>query len=326
MGWTPLFGQRGGPSLSGAWMCIGHSWPKRKALCRRLGMIDRRWLPFGRAKCYDARRNHDGMGNSGSLPKISKTQYGTTDVLIAGETGVSFEALESLLRQSEPQCFRIKRVSSYDTAIKAIAKGAYDICFVGETLAGGTGMAIIRKTVASGWSVPIILVTRRGGIDFRLKAIAAGAVDCLKLERLEPKILSRAILNALDNKRALSHLRDERKTKAKRRLLDTRAATEHSRKPGAQHSRGGSGMSSKVGAAAQGNHSPNGNLAWGDLVDISPWAKRNSGGPKPRERIRRRRPVGPANAASTKDGHTGNPWVELSQPKKDRAAAKKHKK
>ena len=266
------------------------------------------------------------MGNSGSLPKNSKTQYGITDVLIAGDNGASFEALESLLRQSKPQCFRIKRVSSYNTAIKAIAKGAYDICFVGETLAGGTGMAIIRKTVASGWSVPIILVASFGGIGSRLEAIAAGAVDCLKPEHLEPKILSRAILNALDKKQALLQLRDERKTKAKRRFPDAQAATEHSKNPGAQHLRGGSAMSSEVGAAGQGNRSPNGNLAWGDLVDISPWAKRNSGGAKPRERIRRRRPVGLANVAAIRDGHIGNPWVEPSPPKADRAAAKKYKK
>jgi diguanylate cyclase (GGDEF)-like protein/PAS domain S-box-containing protein len=173
------------------------------------------------------------------LPRISETQNGTTAVLIAGNGRGPAETIESLLLRGDPKKFGVQRATSYDAAIKAIAEETHDICFVGETLSGRSGIEFIRETVASGWCVPVILLTNPGGNEAGLEAIAAGAMDYLLAEQLEPESLARAIRHGLDRKRTSLQLRDERQAKAElqQQLLDLQAAKEDFEELSAQHAR-----------------------------------------------------------------------------------------
>ncbi|MEE9545770.1 MAG: EAL domain-containing protein [Rhodospirillales bacterium] len=173
------------------------------------------------------------------MPPISETQNGTTAVLIAGNDRGPVGTLESLLLHGDPQRFGVQRATSYDAAIEAIAEETHDICFVGETLSGRTGIEFIRETVASGWCVPVILLTNLGGKEAGAEAIQAGAMDYLLAEHLEPESLARAIRQGLDRRRTSLQLRDERQAKAElqRQLSDLRATKERFEELGAQHAR-----------------------------------------------------------------------------------------
>ncbi len=146
-------------------------------------------------------------------PPSPRARFRMITVLVVAANGDPIEELQSLLLKVFPPRFAVQRATSYTAAIEAIAEETQDICFVGKTLTDGTALKFISEANTSGWCVQIVMVSDFAEIEVRFKALTEGAFDCLDVEHLGTKLLSRAIHKGLVKRKALLRLRNKREEK-----------------------------------------------------------------------------------------------------------------
>ncbi|MAE44086.1 MAG: hypothetical protein CMF63_03705 [Magnetovibrio sp.] len=146
-------------------------------------------------------------------PPSPRARFRMITVLVVADNGDPIEELQSLLLKVFPPRFAVQRATSYTAAIEAIAEETQDICFVGKTLIDGTALKFISEANTSGWCVPIVMVSDFAEIEVRFEAFTAGAIDCLDVEHLGTKLLSRAIHKGLVKRKAMLRLRNKREEK-----------------------------------------------------------------------------------------------------------------
>ncbi len=104
--------------------------------------------------------------------------------------------------------FKLERVSTYEAAQTAIAQQQHEVYLVNYYLDKHNGLELLEYAIKTGYTNPIILLTRRGDRAIDIKAMQAGAVDYLTKEHLRPSILERSIRYVIERKRVEDALRE----------------------------------------------------------------------------------------------------------------------
>ena len=92
-------------------------------------------------------------------------------------------------------------------ALAALGAGEADVCLLDYRLGPEDGLELLRRALAGGCEVPIILLTGQGGRAVDLRAMDAGAADYLQKGTFEPPQLERAIRYAVGRAEGLRALR-----------------------------------------------------------------------------------------------------------------------
>jgi signal transduction histidine kinase len=102
--------------------------------------------------------------------------------------------------------FQVKWVRTYDAALVEL-KTPYDACLVDYRLGAESGLELIEKAIAAGYSGPMILLTGQGDHDLDVEAMKAGAADYLSKDQITPQLIERVIRHAIERKVATVALR-----------------------------------------------------------------------------------------------------------------------
>lgn len=103
-------------------------------------------------------------------------------------------ALRELLGEiDDGRTYRLDWLADWDAALATIAGGTHDVAFVDEVLGTRDGLDLVHDAVASGARVPMIVLAREGGAVTQRRVSAAGAVDWLVQDELDPFAIARSI-------------------------------------------------------------------------------------------------------------------------------------
>jgi diguanylate cyclase (GGDEF)-like protein len=102
--------------------------------------------------------------------------------------------------------YEVDWVNSYSAAKAAIREGFHDIYLIDYRLGLGSGLTLIRESLAEGCRAPMILFTGQGDKEVDLEAMKAGAADYLVKGEFEAPLLERSIRYSLQHARALERL------------------------------------------------------------------------------------------------------------------------
>jgi signal transduction histidine kinase len=101
----------------------------------------------------------------------------------------------------------------FDAGIEAICRGQHDVYLIDYRIGDRTGLDLWREARERACPGPMILLTGQSEYEIDVAALAAGAAEFLEKDRLEPKLLERAIRYAIrqhENERALERKVAER--------------------------------------------------------------------------------------------------------------------
>ena len=117
-----------------------------------------------------------------------------------------FVLLQDLLGEIslfEPQ---LEWLPGYDVALPAMCGNQHDLYLVDYRLGARDGLQLLQDAVEGGCHVPLIMLTGQGDHEINVRSMRLGASDYLVKSELDARSLERAILHAVERRRARSEL------------------------------------------------------------------------------------------------------------------------
>lgn len=143
------------------------------------------------------------------------------NILLVDDDEDDFLIVRSLLSKVEGQFQHLTWSSSYDAALEAMQKKAYDVYLVDYRLGARDGLSLLREAREQGCREPMILLTGQGGHRIDLEAMRAGAADYLVKGEIDASMLERSIRYAVERAHTLETLsRQTAKLAASNRELE----------------------------------------------------------------------------------------------------------
>jgi signal transduction histidine kinase len=124
-----------------------------------------------------------------------------TRILLVEDNPGDARLIRETLREAESFPFQLTHADRLAAAEERLAAEAFDVVLLDLSLPDAHGLETVRRTLAAGAEVPIIVLT---GLDDEATAVAAvqaGAQDYLAKGRLDGTLLARAIRYAMERKR-----------------------------------------------------------------------------------------------------------------------------
>ena len=132
-------------------------------------------------------------------------------VLLVDDDEDDYVLTRDLLSEVKGTTYETMWVSRCTEALEVICKDAYDVCLIDYRLGEETGIELLRKAMAAGCRMPMILLTGQGDREIDIEATRAGAADYLVKGEIGPQILERAIRYAIAHGRTIQTLRESEK-------------------------------------------------------------------------------------------------------------------
>jgi response regulator RpfG family c-di-GMP phosphodiesterase len=131
----------------------------------------------------------------------------TRHVLLVEDDEEDYEFTKELFAELEAPRHELVLARDYETAISAILRDAYDVCFIDYRLGGAeNGLDLAQELIAQGHPMPIIFLTGTNDREIDEKAARAGAADFLVKGEINAAILDRAIRYAIQSHAAFREL------------------------------------------------------------------------------------------------------------------------
>ena len=127
-----------------------------------------------------------------------------------------------LLRDIPDIDFTVEWVQEADVALERLTGNTCDICLLDYRLGCENGLELLRRAVAGGATVPVLLMTGQGDSGIDRAAVAAGASDYLVKGQITPVDLDRAIRYAWQQRQTLREL--QKQTDFMTAILETAGA------------------------------------------------------------------------------------------------------
>ncbi|HBR56700.1 MAG TPA: hybrid sensor histidine kinase/response regulator, partial [Blastocatellia bacterium] len=124
-------------------------------------------------------------------------------VLLVDDDEDDYVLTRDLLSEVKGTTYETMWVSRCTEALEVICKDAYDVCLIDYRLGEETGIELLRKAMAAGCRMPMILLTGQGDREIDIEATRAGAADYLVKGEIGPQILERAIRYAIAHGRTI---------------------------------------------------------------------------------------------------------------------------
>lgn len=97
--------------------------------------------------------------------------------------------------------YHLDRVADYQSALKELETGGYDVYLVDFRLGQRTGLELIAEAIRRGCRAPLIMLTGQREREFDLQAMQAGAFDYLVKDQLSATALERSMRYAIQQRR-----------------------------------------------------------------------------------------------------------------------------
>jgi signal transduction histidine kinase len=133
-------------------------------------------------------------------------------VLLVEDDDEDYLLTRDLLARLPGPRYDVHRSEDSASALVAVTEGEYDVCLVDYRLGPDNGVELVRELVASGYDVPIIILTGQGDRDVDVEAASAGAADYLVKDEIGPTVLERTIRYAIRSHEQLRELRRHEET------------------------------------------------------------------------------------------------------------------
>jgi PAS domain S-box-containing protein len=104
--------------------------------------------------------------------------------------------------------FNLEWVTTYESALKELHSGRYDICLLDYRLGWRTALEILRNIDAKACSAPIIIITALGDCDVDREAMQSGAADYLTKGSLTANLLEHSIRYSINRRHTEEALRE----------------------------------------------------------------------------------------------------------------------
>ena len=119
------------------------------------------------------------------------------------------EAVSTLLRSIFGDCSSCDWVSDAAQGVELMQQGNYDVVLFAAAPKAGDAAQFVRSSMSSGCGGPIIVLADNDNTDMDLRAVDAGAADCIPKDELTPGILERSIRHALLREFSIARARRE---------------------------------------------------------------------------------------------------------------------
>lgn len=123
------------------------------------------------------------------------------NILYVDDDYEDFLLTEAMLQSHSRTDYAIEWVDTFEGGIEKLKTARPDACLVDYSLGEHTGIEFVQWAKESGFEGPMILLTGRHDSDLDQRALAAGAVDYLEKNAVNPNLLARAIRYAVHRKR-----------------------------------------------------------------------------------------------------------------------------
>jgi two-component system cell cycle sensor histidine kinase/response regulator CckA len=115
-------------------------------------------------------------------------------ILVVDDNPGNAASMSALIASAEGMSdARIERETSYDTALGALQRSAYDVAIADDLL---DGLALLRRARDSGVATPVVIVAASAGKEVAAAAIKGGAADCLSRGHLTAASVASALRHA----------------------------------------------------------------------------------------------------------------------------------
>jgi len=148
------------------------------------------------------------------------------DILLAEDSATAARALVSALDDEGGTRFRLTHADSLDQALARLAESDFDLVLLDLGLSDSWGLETLEALLARRPEVPVVVLTGSDDEELAVRAVQRGAQDYLVKTRLHPRLLTFAILHALERHRAGQALRRQARHDALTGLLNRRGFLE----------------------------------------------------------------------------------------------------
>jgi PAS domain S-box-containing protein len=133
-------------------------------------------------------------------------------VLIIDDNADDREGCIRALRRVREARYAFAEAEDGDSGLAAIAAHSPDIVLVDFSLPGPDGVDVLARIVETDRFLPVILLTGQGNEAVAVRGMKAGAVDYVTKSNLASEALHKAILAAIENRRAARMIEIQRRT------------------------------------------------------------------------------------------------------------------
>jgi signal transduction histidine kinase len=123
-----------------------------------------------------------------------------TRILLVEDNPGDARLLQELLREARSLDGELHHVDRLSSAQARLAGGEYDVILLDLSLPDAQGMMTVRGALSAAPDVPIVVLTGLNDESVAVQAVQSGAQDYLVKGQVEPALLSRAILYAIERK------------------------------------------------------------------------------------------------------------------------------
>ena len=141
-------------------------------------------------------------------------------VLLVDNDDIEAVRSETGLRDRLGDALSVRHVSSLGQAIRALGEQTFDVVLLELAVHDATGVTTLSGVRGAGPSVPVVVYSRSMDDDLAIRALQAGAQECLAKADTEPRHLARALQFAIERQRLLESIESARSIAAHRASHD----------------------------------------------------------------------------------------------------------
>jgi PAS domain S-box-containing protein len=140
-------------------------------------------------------------------------------ILLVDDDEDDYLLTRQMLSLAQGKDIQLEWVSTVADGYRELTTGHYDAALIDYDLGAQTGLELIQLVDPPNFTVPLILLTGRGGYDVDLEAMQAGASLYLTKSEATPQLLDRSIRYAIERKQTEMELKRTRQELEQHDLL-----------------------------------------------------------------------------------------------------------
>jgi len=129
-------------------------------------------------------------------------------VLLIEDSPIDARLIDKMLAGSDRTHFKVTPEGNLLSGLKALSEGDFDVVLLDLTLPDSSGVETLIKTLSCAPQVAVVVLTGLDHEELAVDAVRSGAQDYLVKGRIDPDLLSRAIVYAVERKRVEEALRE----------------------------------------------------------------------------------------------------------------------
>lgn len=131
-------------------------------------------------------------------------------VLLVDDDEEDYFLIRDLLREVSSSDYKLTWEFNYDSGLRTLGKGSFDVCLLDYKLGEKNGLELITEARSQNISCPFIFLTGLVDLTIDLKAMEVGASDFLAKEQLTSPLLERSIRYAMKHDHDMKELKDSK--------------------------------------------------------------------------------------------------------------------